>query len=134
MILKSNDLNTHEGLIKFQTVCLEHDACAPAMDWIAYSITQGWSLRECMDRAPGDRKAWGLWCRNALADSCDEAVRAAFSEFATEGDERLAAQICIDRDDLGFEEAYSLLSRWHSSMRDGTALFPAIETELSEIK
>lgn len=104
------------------------------MSWIAYSITKGWTLRECMDRSPGERKTWGHWCRNALAEVCDETVRAVFSEFATDGDARLAAQFCIERNDLGFDEALNLLSKWHSAMRDdGEVLFPVIEAELSRL-
>lgn len=135
MILEASDLNTREGLIKFQTVCLAHDACLPALDWIAFSISQGWTLRECMDRSPGDRKQWGHWCRIALAEVCDEAVRAVFSEFATGDDPRLAAQFCIERNDLGFDEALNLLSKWHSAMRDdGEPLYPVIEDELARTR
>lgn len=134
MMLEANDLGTHEGLIKFQTVCRDHGTCDDAMGWIAYSIAQGWTLRECMDRSPGDRKAWGHWCRVALAHVCDETVRAVFSAFATVDDARMAAQFCIDRDDLGFDEAYDLLSQWHSSLRsDGQTLFPAIEDEMARL-
>lgn len=132
MILQASDLATHEGLIAFQTVCLEHDACTPAMDWIAYSITQGWSLRECMDRAPGDRSAWAEWCRTVLAETMDEDVRFVFGTIAAEAGARVAAQLCYDRDDMGLDEAITLLGEWHSAMReDGQVIFPTIENELA---
>ena len=132
--LTESDLYTKDGLLSFQTLCLEAEACEPALQHITRSIDRGLSLRECMLQAPSDqeRSDWAIWCRLKLATAMDELVRLAFSDLATNHDERLAAQLCIDRDDMGLDEAIVQLSRWHSAMRDdGLSILPVIEAELA---
>lgn len=132
MILEAADLTTHEGLIKFQAVCEAHDACSPAMIWIADAISLGMTLQGFMDRPHDDRRAWAEWCRTAMAEAMDEAVRCAFGSIAAETDPRVAAQLCFDRDDMGLDEAITLLGEWHSALReDGQVLFATIEDELA---
>jgi len=133
VMITIDDLDTTAGLLMFQEACRDADACQPALDHIAASITTGLTLRECMDQAPTEkeRRDWAMWCRLTIASHMTEDVRLTFSEIAIVDSPRLAAQICIDRFDCGKDEAIVLLSKWHSAMNDvADAIFPQIEIEI----
>lgn len=134
--LSESDLYTHDGLLTFQVICLEASACEPAMDYLTHAVAEGWTLREFLDNASslvGDlHHQWAEWCRTELSSHMDEAVKLAFSDKASVADARVAAQLCIDCDDMGFDESYEQLVRWHSALNEtGEVLFPVIEDELA---
>lgn len=133
-MLTASDLDTHAGLKIFQKICVERQACEPALDWIAVSIERGLTLTQCMDTAE-ERVAWAGWCRAALADLMDDGTRAIFGQIAGSDDPRTAAQLCIDHDDMNQDEALLLLAQWHSSVSEsGEILFPTIEAELARAR
>ncbi len=132
--LSETDLDTTAGLLIFQTLCLEAGVCDDAAGHIAASISRSMTLVECIEDLgdPQVKRSWAAWCRLALAESMDEQVRFLFGNLATNGDARLAAQWCVERNDMGFDEAYVQLERWHSALNpSGEVIFPVIEDELS---
>jgi hypothetical protein len=130
------DLYTSAGMLQFQDLCEASEACADSADYRAYAISEGWSLHDLIYNAvsfdPVNAAGWGYFCRAEMNTGLGEAIRFAFADVATSGDNgpRLAAQLCIDMYDLGTAETLMLLSRWHGDYRnDFFHEFPSIEGE-----
>lgn len=132
--LTGADIDTLDGLVAFQTLCLDAGVCDEAAAHIAASIAQQRTLAQCIEDLanPLVKRHWAAWCRVAIAESMDEQVKFLFGNLATHDDARLAAQWCVERNDMGFDEAYVQLERWHSALNpSGEVLFPVIEDELA---
>ncbi len=130
------DLYTHAGLLEFQAQCEASEACADSADYRAYAIGEGWTLHDliynAMDFDPANAVGWGYWCRTDMSAGLGPAIRQAFADVGSSGENgpRMAAQLCIDLNDLSPDETLMLLRKWHGDYRDDfNHLFPMIELE-----
>lgn len=130
------DLYTHAGLLAFQALCEASEACADSADYRAYAISEGWTLNDLIYNAmsfdPVNAAGWGYWCRTDMAEGIGPAIRQAFADVGSSGDNgpRMAAQLCIDLNDMSPAETLMLLAKWHGNYRpDSYHEFPNIEAE-----
>lgn len=130
------DLYTHAGLLAFQALCEASEACDDSADYRGYAISEGWTLHDLIYNAmsfdPVNAAGWGYWCRTDMSADLDDAIRMAFADVGSTGDNgpRMAAQLCIDLNDMSPAETLMLLSKWHGDYRDDFFHeFPSIEAE-----
>jgi hypothetical protein len=138
-VIADADLYTSAGMLQFQALCEASEACADSADYRAYAIGEGWTLHDLIYNAPSfdpvNAAGWGYWCRTDMSADLGPAIRLAFADVGTSGENgpRMAAQLCIDLTNLGDDETLMLLTKWHGDYRpDMWHEFPNLELAWAE--
>lgn len=130
--LTADDLNTAEGLTKFQALCETYNACEDSGGYRSNALAESWTFQQFISRVsdyfPDDGPKWAAWCRQVMSPDMAPEVRVEFSREAA-AIPQLAVDLDINLTDASAAERLMLRSVWHSAYNGGNVLFPTIEEE-----